>query len=77
MPFGLTNNLIVFMDLINKVFPDCLNKFIMVFIDKVIVYSKSREVDKKHMWLVLQRLNDSLIMLNFQNMSSSWIGLPF
>ena len=40
MPFGLTNAPAVFMDLMNRVFHDCLDKFIVVFIDNILVYSK-------------------------------------
>lgn len=43
MPFGLTNTLIVFMDLMNKVFQDCLNKFLMMFIEDIFVCSKTQE----------------------------------
>lgn len=43
MLFRLMNALIVFMDLINRVFHDCLNKFIIVFIDDILVYFKSHK----------------------------------
>jgi hypothetical protein len=55
MSFGLTNVLAYFMYLINKVFKEDLDKFVMVFIDDILVYSRSEE---EHLHLVLQKLRD-------------------
>jgi hypothetical protein len=43
MSFGLTNALAYFMYLMNKVFMEYLNKFVVVFIDDILVYSRSEE----------------------------------
>nr|GFC99200.1 reverse transcriptase [Tanacetum cinerariifolium] len=43
MPFGLTNAPAVFMDLINRVFHEFLDKFVIVFIDDILVFFKSKE----------------------------------
>ena len=56
MPFGLTNAPVAFMDLVNRVFEDFLNKFIIVFIDDILVYSKNKEEHAQHLRSVLQRL---------------------
>ena len=56
MPFGLTNVPAVFMDLMNRVFRDYLNRFVVVFIDDILVYSRSYEDHEEHLRLVLQRL---------------------
>nr|GFD00344.1 reverse transcriptase [Tanacetum cinerariifolium] len=54
MPFGLTNAPTVFMDLMNRVFHKFLDKFVIVFIDDILVFSKSREEHEDHLRTVLQ-----------------------
>jgi hypothetical protein len=56
--FGLTNALAYFMYLMNKVFMEYLDKFVMVFIDDMLVYSRSEEEHEEHLHLVLQKLRD-------------------
>ena len=58
MPFGLTNALAVFMDLMNRVFHEYLDQLVIVFIDDILVYSKSQEVHEEHLRMVLQILRD-------------------
>jgi hypothetical protein len=58
MYFGLTNALSYFMDMINKVFMEYLNKFIIVFIDGIMVYPKKEEEHEEHLCLILQKLQD-------------------
>lgn len=53
MSFELTNALVIFIDLINQVFYDCLDKFIMVFIDDILMYSKSYKEHQKHLGFTL------------------------
>lgn len=48
MPFGLTNAPAAFMDLMNSIFREHLDKFIVVFIDDILVYSRSSEGHGKH-----------------------------
>ena len=54
MPFGLTNVPSVFMCLMNNVMHNYLNKFIVVFIDDILIYSKSKEEHEEHLKIVLQ-----------------------
>jgi hypothetical protein len=56
MSFGLTNAPAYFMYLISKVFMEYLEKFMVVFIDDILVYSKNEEEHEEHLSLVLQKL---------------------
>nr|GFA54227.1 putative reverse transcriptase domain-containing protein [Tanacetum cinerariifolium] len=56
MPFGLTNAPAVFLDLMNRVFHEFLDKFVIVFIDDILVFSKSKEEHEDHLRTVLQTL---------------------
>jgi hypothetical protein len=56
MSFGLTNAPAYFMYLMNKVFMEYLYNFLMVFIDDILVYSKSEEEHEEHLRLALQKL---------------------
>jgi cell fate regulator YaaT (PSP1 superfamily) len=58
MPFGLTNAPAYFMYLMNKVFMEYLDKFIVVFIDDILVYSKNEEEHTEHLHMVLQKLRE-------------------
>jgi hypothetical protein len=58
MSFGLTNASAFFMHLMNKVFMDYLDTFVVIFIDDILVYSKSEAKHEKHLKLVLQRLRE-------------------
>jgi len=56
--FGLTNAPAYFMYLINKVFMEYLDKFVVVSIDDILVFSKNEEEHAKHLRLVLQKLRE-------------------
>jgi hypothetical protein len=65
MSFGLTNAPAYFMYLMNSVFMPELDKFVMVFIDDILIYSKNEEDHAKHLHIVLQRLRDHQLYAKF------------
>ena len=58
MPFGVTNAPAAFMDLMNRVFKPFLDEFVIVFIDDILVYSKSFAEHEQHLRMVLQTLRN-------------------
>ncbi|GJY90599.1 putative reverse transcriptase domain-containing protein [Tanacetum coccineum] len=52
MPFGLTNTSVVFMDLMNRVCKPYLDKFVIVFINDILIYSKSKQEHEEHLKLI-------------------------
>jgi hypothetical protein len=58
VPFGLSNAPSIFMCLMNGVFWEYLDKFVIVFVDEILVYSKSKEEHEKHLRMVLQVLRE-------------------
>nr|GEV82892.1 putative reverse transcriptase domain-containing protein [Tanacetum cinerariifolium] len=56
MPFGLTNAPAAFMDLMNRVCKPYLDKFMIIFIDDILIYSKNKEENKEHLKLILELL---------------------
>jgi ribonuclease HI len=65
MSFGLTNAPAYFMYLMNSVFMPELDKFVVVFIDDILIYSKTLEDHAKHLHVVLQRLRDHHLYAKF------------
>ena len=65
MSFGLTNALVAFMDLMNQVFRPYLDRFFIVFIDDILVYSRGELEHERHLGLMLQTLRQYQLYANF------------
>ncbi|KAJ9536144.1 LOW QUALITY PROTEIN: hypothetical protein OSB04_un000677 [Centaurea solstitialis] len=65
MPFGLTNAPAVFMDLMNRVCRPYLDKFVIVFIDDILIYSQSKEDNEHHLRLILELLKAEKLYAKF------------
>ena len=65
MPFGLTNTPATFMDLMNRVFKEFLDRFVIVFIDDILIYSKTQGEHERHLRTVLQTLKKHKLYAKF------------
>nr|GEY92940.1 putative reverse transcriptase domain, ribonuclease H-like domain, aspartic peptidase domain protein [Tanacetum cinerariifolium] len=65
MPFGLTNAPVVFMDLMNRICRPYLDKFVTIFINDILIYSKSKEEHEVHLKLILELLKKEKLFGNF------------
>ena len=72
MPFGLSNALIAFMDLMHKVFQPYLDQFFVVFVNEILIYFKSKEEHGDHLRVVLQVLRDYQLYAKF-NKCEFWL----
>ena len=65
MPFGLTNVPTAFMDLMHRVFHPYLDRFVVVFVDVILIYSETKEDNEDHLRVVLQTLRDHQLYAKF------------
>nr|GFC11276.1 putative reverse transcriptase domain-containing protein [Tanacetum cinerariifolium] len=65
MPFGLTNAPVVFMDLMNRVCKPYLDKFMIVFIDDIFIYSKNKKEHEEHLRTILKLLKKEELYAKF------------
>jgi hypothetical protein len=77
MSFGLTNTPAYFMYLMNLVFMSELDKFVIVFIDDILVYSENEQDHTKHLRIVLTRLRDHQLYAKFSKCEFWLKTVPF
>jgi hypothetical protein len=77
MLFGLTNAPANFMNLMNKVFMEYLDRFVVVFIDNILIYSKNDSDHEEHLQMVLRKLRDNQLYAKYSK-CEFWIDeVPF
>ena len=65
MPFGLTHALTTFMDLMHRVFQPYLHQFVVVFVEDILIYSKTEVGHEDHLRIVLQALREHQLYAKF------------
>ena len=73
MAFGLTNALVAFMDLMNRVFKKYLDKFVIVFIDDILIYSRTEADHAEHLRIALEILRREKLYAKFSK-CEFWLG---
>ncbi|GKC78156.1 putative reverse transcriptase domain-containing protein, partial [Tanacetum coccineum] len=74
MPFGLTNSPVVFMDLMNRVCKPYLDKFVIVFMDDILIYSRNKKEHKEHLKTILELLKKEELYAKFSK-CKFWIHM--
>ncbi|GJV48718.1 putative reverse transcriptase domain-containing protein [Tanacetum coccineum] len=75
MPFGLTNAPAVFMDLMNRVCKPYLDKFVIVFIDDILIYSRNKEEHANHLRIILELLKKEKLYAKFSKFIKDFLKI--
>ena len=77
MPFGLTNAPAIFMDLMNQIFHPYLDRFTVVFVDNILIYSPSEKAYEEHLRLALQLLREHKLYAKYEKWDFWLKGVNF
>ncbi len=77
MPFGLTNAPSTLCILMNDIFQEWLDDFVVVYIDNILVYSNSMEEHVEHLWKVFQRLREKKLYAKFEKCEFGVVEVDF
>jgi hypothetical protein len=69
MPFVLTNSLSTFMRMMNEILKDFIGNFVVVYLDHILIFSRTKEDHLRHLLLVMRRLQQEKLLINLKKSS--------